>query len=474
MCALKVASLFCGCGGTDVGLLGNFTFLGKKYAPNDMEIVYANDIDARACDIFEQNFGLRPDSRDIRNVKSEEIPDIDILTGGFPCQSFSIVAQNPKRLGIKDEKGMLFFEMCRILRDKKPKAFIAENVKGILSANNKSAFPLILEEFQKSGYEVTYKLINAANFSVPQKRERVIIVGIRKDLFRRFIFPHNAISKESNFTPISLVVDNIVAEKYFFSARAVQGMLRKQSNMNKGRIQELSGPCNTVGAHLAKVSLNSTDPVLFLDGRYRRFTPREVARIQSFPEDFKLVGPESAQYRALGNAIPPVMFWHIAHALTQILNAAQNLPSIVTKSQLFAACLNPTNLAFEQMMLLEKVCIYRTRPLTFQGTYRRSCRKWIIDNNHYNLLLTKEEFRQTPEYAAVKKLLLTNGKLPPLYFTIKGYKWITRNELEKMGYPINRKHPTRTTYLLYTLFPCLETIPKPEKLKGVNRRGKLL
>ncbi len=103
---LKVASLFCGCGGTDVGILGDFSFLGKYYGPNNTEIVYANDIEKSACELFKSNFGLVPDERDIRDVRSEDIPDFDILTGGFPCQSFSIVAQNPKRLGIKDDKGI--------------------------------------------------------------------------------------------------------------------------------------------------------------------------------------------------------------------------------------------------------------------------------------------------------------------------------------------------------------------------------
>ena len=148
---LKVASLFCGCGGTDVGLLGGFDYLGKHYNFNDTEIVYANDIDINACKIFEENFGLKPDNRDIREVSSDELPEFDILTGGFPCQSFSIIAQNPIRLGIKDDRGKLFFEMCRILKEKQPKCFIAENVKGILTANKKSAFPLILKEFEDSG-----------------------------------------------------------------------------------------------------------------------------------------------------------------------------------------------------------------------------------------------------------------------------------------------------------------------------------
>lgn len=316
---LRAASLFCGCGGTDVGLLGGFNYLGKTYAENPIQIVYANDIDNNACAIFQQNFGIVPDNRDIRCVKSEEIPDIDILTGGFPCQSFSIVAQNPKRLGVKDDKGKLFFEMCRILREKQPRCFIAENVKGILSANDKNAFPLIIQEFENSGYNVSYKLLNAVNFGVPQKRERVIIIGIRKDLNIKFDF--DCLPKEGDFPiePLSRVIENVVSEKYYFSQKAVDGMMKNRNLMNKGRAQNITMPCNTVGAHLAKVSLNSTDPVLMVGGKYRRFTPREVARIQSFPESFQLIGNESAQYRALGNAIAPVMFWYVSNAISKLL-----------------------------------------------------------------------------------------------------------------------------------------------------------
>ena len=316
---LRVASLFCGCGGTDIGILGGFDYLGKHYSSNNTEIVYANDIEQSACDLFEANFGLRPDNRDIRQVKSEEIPEFDILTGGFPCQSFSIVAQNPKRLGIKDEKGMLFFEMCRILRDRQPKCFIAENVKGIMTANKHEAFPLILKEFEDSGYDVKYTVINAASFGVPQKRERVIIVGFRKDLHIDFQFPSIVIDNEADYVALGNCVDQNVPEKYYFSEKAVAGMMRNREAMNKGRAQDITKPCNTVGAHLAKVSLNSTDPVLLVDGRYRRFTPREVARIQSFPEDYKLILSDAAQYRALGNAIPPVMFWYVANQVAKCL-----------------------------------------------------------------------------------------------------------------------------------------------------------
>ncbi len=316
---IKVASLFCGCGGTDVGILGNFDYLGKHYSSNNTKIVYANDIEQSACDLFEANFGVRPDNRDIREVKSAELPEFDILTGGFPCQSFSIVAQNPKRLGIKDERGMLFFEMCRILRDRQPKCFIAENVKGIMTANKREAFPLILKEFEDSGYDVKYTVLNAATYGVPQKRERVIIVGFRKDLNVDFQFPNVVIENESDYVALKKCIDKKVPEKYYFSEKAVAGMMKNRESMNKGRAQDVSKPCNTVGAHLAKVSLNSTDPVLYVNGRYRRFTPREVARIQSFPENFALSGSESSQYRALGNAVPPVLFWHIAKQVVKDL-----------------------------------------------------------------------------------------------------------------------------------------------------------
>jgi len=309
---LKVASLFCGCGGTDLGLLGGFLFNGKRYSKNNLELVYANDIDDNACKIFEENFKLKPDNRDIRKVNSSELPNFDILTGGFPCQSFSIVAQNPKRLGVKDDRGKLFFEMCRILREKQPKCFIAENVKGLLSANKGEAFPLIVQKFEQSGYNVFYKLLNAVEYGVPQKRERIFIVGFRKDLNIKFTFPKPKIAEESKYVPLKIVLEKTVPQKYFFTEKAVQGMLRNRTKMNKGRVQDIEKPCNTVGSHLAKVSLNGTDPVLYDKEKYRRFTPREVARIQSFPDTFNLISSEPAQYRALGNAIPPVLLWYIA------------------------------------------------------------------------------------------------------------------------------------------------------------------
>ncbi len=319
MGTIKALSLFSGCGGMDLGLQGNFRFLNKSYNKLPINIVFAVDNDPYAVKIYNDNFNHRCIVGDVKELHDRELPDHDILIGGFPCQSFSIVAQNPPRLGIKDEKGELFFEMCKVLQEKKPRFFIAENVKGILSANKKEAFPLILEAFKESGYYVKYQLLNSSDFGVPQKRERVFIIGFKnQDDHDNFSFPigDTLIEKVS----LKTVLHNQVDIKYFFSDKAVEGMKRVQSKMNKGRVQNINLPCNTISAHLSKVSLNSTDPVLIENGKYRRFTPREASRIQSFPDSFKLeTVSENRQYRAIGNAVPPVLMWHITNSLVKLL-----------------------------------------------------------------------------------------------------------------------------------------------------------
>lgn len=329
----KVVSLFSGCGGGDIGLHGGFRYLDDYYEALKFKSVFANEINPKIANIYHENFGFKPQVCDIRDLDYQSIPQHDLLVGGFPCVSFSIVAQNPPRLGIdNDETGKLFFEMVKILKDKQPKAFIAENVKGLLSANKGEAIKLIIKEFEDAGYVVKTMLLNSADYGVPQKRQRVFIVGIRNDIPESFVFPeptHHP--EESIFYPKHRVLNEVifeekdVAEKYYFSERAVEGMMRAKKDMNKGRAQNVNFPCNTVGSHLAKVSLNSTDPVLKINDRYRRFTPREVARIQSFPDDYVLSESEFTQYVALGNAIPPVLMWHVASALQNVLEEYEKL-----------------------------------------------------------------------------------------------------------------------------------------------------
>lgn len=327
---LKVASLFSGCGGMDLGMMGGFEYLGRKYRGLPVEIIFAVDNDKYACDIFNENFDIKCLNKDIHGLDPEEVPSHHILTGGFPCTSFSIIKQNPQRLGFKDEKGRLFLEMNRILKEKKPVCFIAENVKGILSANKGKAFPLILETFKNAGYYVNYKILNAADYGVPQKRERIFIVGFRdKKISKKFYFPKPITVKKR--IPLSSVIspEEKIPDMYFFSEKAVNGMVRAKEKMNKGRVQKINEPCNTIGAHLSKVSLNGTDPVLKINERYRRFTPREAAKIQSFPDTFVLAGSELRQYRAIGNAVPPVLMWHVTN---EVVKAIQKTDKKILKS----------------------------------------------------------------------------------------------------------------------------------------------
>lgn len=306
----------------DLGIQGGFKFLSKKYSDLPYEIVYAVDNDKYSSEIYNDNFNHKCEVKDVRDIEIDALPKYDLLLGGFPCQSFSISAQNPPRLGYKDERGKLFFEMVKALKINKPRFFIAENVKGILSANKGKAFPMILKEFEDAGYHVKFKLINSSEFGIPQKRQRVFIIGFKLyEDFVYFNFPKETTLNESK-VPLRSVIDLKAneEEKWFFSQKAVNGMLRVKSKMNKGRAQNINDPCNTISSHLSKVSLNSTDPVLKIGEKYRRFTPREAASIQSFPNSFNLNSvSENRQYRAIGNAVPPVLMWHIGDALTKIL-----------------------------------------------------------------------------------------------------------------------------------------------------------
>lgn len=317
----EIASLFSGCGGGDLGLLGGFEFLNSWYERLRTKVVFANDVDVFAATTYMANFNHPFVCESISNIPSTEIPDHDILVGGFPCQAFSIVGQ---RRGISDERGNLFRDMARILREKQPAAFIAENVKGLININGGRVFDIVLDEFSAAGYELRHKVLNASNYGIPQKRERVFIVGFRSDLDVSFRFP----TPENAIVPLGKVLIDDYLPKFVFSRRAVEGMKRANKAFNKGRAQNVHEPCNTVSSHLAKVSLNGTDPVLLVDEAnevYRRFTPLEAARIQSFPDNFSFPVSEFQAYKQIGNAIPPVLMWKLMREVISTLDTAETL-----------------------------------------------------------------------------------------------------------------------------------------------------
>lgn len=320
----KVASLFCGCGGSDLGMLGGFNYLGKYYDRLDFDISYAVDSDGYAVETYNQNFSHKAECADVRNVDFSKLPDVDVMIGGFPCQSFSTV--NPTK-DINDDRANLYKQIVRFLSIKRPKYFICENVKGLVTLQKGAIIDKIIKEFKAVGYNVKYRLIKAVEYGIPQRRERVIIVGIREDLIYNYVYP-KALLHSGEYIPLGAVIDElaITEQKYYFSQKAVQGVKNAKNNMKRGLWQDLNAPCLTITSHLSKTSMNSRDPILLVNPEkelYRRFTPREAARIQSFPDNFKLNKSDAKSYKQIGNAIPPVMMWHIANALQEAIKNQQ-------------------------------------------------------------------------------------------------------------------------------------------------------
>ena len=317
---IHAISLFSGCGGADLGLLGGFSYLGERYTKTGVSTIHASDINEKAVATYNINFEHKATIEDVGNLSFKKY-SADIVLGGFPCQPFSTV--NPTKTPEKKDK-QLFWQMAKIIDQVKPRVFIAENVKGFYVLSGGKYFKMAKKAFEGLGYNVSTQLIDASDFGVPQRRERLFMVGVQKKVKRIFSFPdpthgENSQSKKTK-VPLRAVIDSLIPpdSKYYFSKRAVEGVKRAKPNMKRALAQDLDSQCLTITSHLAKVSINSRDPVLLVDAKkelYRRLTPIEAARIQSFPDSFKFAGSEGDAYRQIGNAVPPVVMWRIAMRL---------------------------------------------------------------------------------------------------------------------------------------------------------------
>lgn len=221
MSKYKVVSLFSGCGGLDLGFI-----------QADFEVIWANDFFKEAVETYKKNIGDHVHFGDITKIPSSEIPDdFDILLGGFPCQGFSIA--NTKR-NMEDERNFLYKELIRVIKDKRPKFFVGENVKGLLSMQGGKVIEMIVNDFRELGYEVDYKLLKASNYGVPQHRERVIIVGNRLGLKNPFpIETHGEVSNlfSSNLEPY-IPVKDVVGHLADVRTRDVSFKLNEQMIYN--------------------------------------------------------------------------------------------------------------------------------------------------------------------------------------------------------------------------------------------------
>jgi DNA (cytosine-5)-methyltransferase 1 len=310
----RVVSLFSGCGGLDIGLEGGFNYLGKKYAKNSMHVIWANDINAKACKTMQLNM---PDTEvvceDITKVLEHkiEIPAADVVVGGFPCQDFSLAG---KRRGLTVKRGQLYLSMIEVIKLVNPKVFLAENVKGLISWENGLGIKTIVSDFEKLGYHVEYKLHNTANYGVPQTRERVIIVGVRKDIGDKIMWPEETHAYEKNallkpWVTLEQAIGDLEDDKKHFclpNSGYSKAKLFPGTQGNTTTRSDRPGPTMRAEHH---------GNIEFHYKLNRRLSAREAARIQSFPDDFIFVQSTSDAYRQVGNAVAPVFGWHLAQAI---------------------------------------------------------------------------------------------------------------------------------------------------------------
>lgn len=297
---MKVVSLFSGVGGLDLGFIN----AGHK-------VIWANDIFEDAVETYRLNIGNHITLGDIYNIKSNTIPDHDILIGGFPCQGFSVANMNRIE---HDERNKLYLELLRILKDKKPKYFLAENVKGILSLNKGKVFEMILNDFINAGYNVKHIVLNAADYGVPQRRERVIILGIRNGIKKEISFPpqtHDEKGKIKKWISVGEALKDIPDPdtEHDLKNHTYSKFKLKFNGYLGNRMIDPSKPAPTVTAR--GDSLGGV-VVLHHPNNTRRMSARELAVIQSFPINFIFFGNRSSIYRQIGNAVPPLLAYNIA------------------------------------------------------------------------------------------------------------------------------------------------------------------
>lgn len=289
-----VVSLFSGAGGMDLGLV-----------QAGLRIIWANDNDPDSVETYKANVDENIIFADIKDVKHENIPEADIIVGGFPCQGFSVAN---KFRSSKDERNTLYLEMLRIIKEKQPKWFVAENVKGILSLDKGEVFKMILNDFAKVGYYVEYKLVNMADHGVPQTRKRVIILGTRKNLPKKMRLHHpiptHSQKGEDGKKPW-VTVGKAIKEfnKYVVSHDSRSTYKFVNRNFTGHRATDPDKPSPTILARgNGKGGVNAT-PHPFDN---RRMSVMESAYIQTFQPTFKFKGSMTSQYRQIGNAVPVV------------------------------------------------------------------------------------------------------------------------------------------------------------------------
>ncbi|MDE0417477.1 MAG: DNA cytosine methyltransferase [bacterium] len=299
----RVVSLFSGCGGMDLGFLGGFSFGDRFYDRLPFRIVWANDINTAAGCTYAENMKHSIVVGDVAEHMDQLPKTAEVVIGGFPCQDVSI---NGARQGANGERTILYKYMISAIERTKPRIFVAENVKGLLQAHGKDFLDTMLSDFAATGYRVSHRLYLAADYGVPQMRERLFIVGVKG----RREFEHPApdlrhMTAQEALSDLEDAKENEAIGHVWSKAQASPDQGNRRLKADK--------PATTIRAeHHGNIQWHYN-----LD---RRLSLREAARLQSFPDGFRFHGGMRERERMIGNAVPPVLAWHIAKAVREFLD----------------------------------------------------------------------------------------------------------------------------------------------------------
>jgi DNA (cytosine-5)-methyltransferase 1 len=308
--------------------IGGFHFAAKSLGG---KCLFASETDAYAKKAYEANYGIKV-SGDITKIKASDIPTHDMLFAGFPCQPFSIIG---KRLGFEDIRGTLFFEIIRILKAKQPSTFILENVKQLAAHNKKQTINRIIESLETLGYKVSWRVLNALDYGLPQKRERVIIVGFLNNSVE-FKWP----CPKKEYIPLSKIIESKVDKKHYASDKICEKRrIKHKSKYSLAIWHENKGGNVTSYPYSCALRAGASYNYLLVNGK-RRLTPREMLRLQGFPETFKIVCSDCQTKKQVGNAVPvtiiKAVIKEIIHATSEIERCKrENRKRIISSRRIF-------------------------------------------------------------------------------------------------------------------------------------------
>jgi DNA (cytosine-5)-methyltransferase 1 len=298
----SVVSLFSGCGGMDLGFRGDFEALGKKYGALPFDVEWANDLNSAACRTYAHNLSDHIRCGDVWQEIDSMPTRADVVIGGFPCQDISI---NGKRAGVDGPRSGLYRAMIKAIERVKPRVFVAENVKGLLQKYNRESLVKVLTDFSELGYNLSYHLYHAAEYGIPQMRDRVFIVGTVSGV-KPFHAPWPT-RQSGDWITCKEAIGDLETMEENESINHIWSRAERSPEQGDRKLKA-DRPAYTIRAEChGNIQYHYSLP--------RRISMREAARFQSFPDNFFFAAKLRETERQIGNAVPPVLAWHMANAV---------------------------------------------------------------------------------------------------------------------------------------------------------------